>query len=192
MKTVLAEVLQDLPPRAVVEVFESCDVKLQRRAHLASSLTLVEADARGAAVVAAVVGFNGSDLRGTFLLATTFELAALARPASMRESPLSPASAADWILIRDWVGELCNQAIGRIKNKIHRYGIVFEVSPPAAFSGSSLVFAQPRGPLAKRFVYAAGLHTVWFCLDALFDMERRVSAGTDETVVGEGKVVIFD
>jgi CheY-specific phosphatase CheX len=192
MKTVLAELFGYLTPRAVVDVFQSYDVKLRGRHHSAPTLTLVEEAARGSAIVAGVVGFNGADVRGTFLLATTFELASLARPPSLRSEPLSRASSVDWILVRDWVGELCNQAIGRIKNRIHRYGIAFEVSPPTAFSGSSLVFAQPKGPAANRFAFSAGAHTVWFCLDALFDAERQVTAGTEETALGEGNVVFFD
>jgi CheY-specific phosphatase CheX len=192
MKTVLGELLRDVAPRAVIDVFHAYDVKLQNRQDSVPVLSQVPRTSGNGAIVAGVVGFSGSDIRGTSLLATTFELAALVRPASMRKTKLSSDSASDWIFVRDWVGELCNQAIGRIKNKVQRYGVGFDVGPPTAFSGSALVFALPKSPAAYRFAFGFGAYTVWFSLEAIFDMQRQVVAGPEDSVMGEGKVVMFD
>jgi CheY-specific phosphatase CheX len=167
------------------------EVRLKER-RPAPTAALVHEVAAGAAIVAAVVGFNGSDLRGTALLATTFELAALARPASLRKVPLSASTASDWIIVRNWAGELCNQVIGRIKNKLNRNGIALDVSPPAAFSGSALTFALPKSPAAYHFVFGTDHHTVWFCFDAQLDAGRPVAAGAVDKGAGEGKVIVFD
>jgi hypothetical protein len=156
MSVVLADVLKDIARTAVVDVFSTYGIRLRPRPEPAPTPALVEASAGGAAIVAAVVGFNATDFRGTTLLATTFDLAADARPPGQRAIVLSPNSASDWIFVRDWVGELCNQTMGRIKNKIGRYGIAFNVSPPASFSGSSLVFALPKSPTAQTFAFEAG------------------------------------
>jgi CheY-specific phosphatase CheX len=192
MKTVLSELLRDVAPRAVVDVFQSYDVKLQTRQDLVPALSQVPTTSGKGSIVAAVVGFSGSDIRGTSLLATTFDLVALVRPPSMRKTKLSSDSASDWIFVRDWLGELCNQAIGRIKNKVQRYGVGFDVGPPMAFSGSALVFALPKSPATYRFAFGFGAYTIWFSLEAVFDMQRQVVAGSEDNVLGEGKVVMFD
>lgn len=189
---VLSDVLVDVARLAVIDVFQSYGVRLAHRGDTSPTPEIVQAAAGGLAIVAAAVGFHGVDFRGTALLATTFELAAIARPPAQRQRALSANSAADWIFVRDWVGELCNQTVGRVKNKVGRYGVHFEVSPPAAFSGAALTFALPKGPAAQTVAFQSGAHTVWSCLDAFYDAARRVSAAPEETNVGEGKLVIFD
>ncbi|MGD0678421.1 MAG: chemotaxis protein CheX [Polyangiaceae bacterium] len=192
MKTVLSDLLKDAAPRAVVDVFESYGVRLKERPNPPPTPALVQEAAGGAAIVAGVVGFNGSELRGTVLLATTFELAAMARPANLRKKPLSTNSAVDWIFIRDWVGELSNQTIGRMKNKVSRFGVAFDVSPPAAFSGCALTFALPKSPAVQHFAFTVDGGTVWLCLDAFFDNARALTAGSPDASIAEGKVVVFE
>jgi CheY-specific phosphatase CheX len=192
MTLALTDLLSDLARIAVSDVFQSYGVRLTRRPGPAPTPALVDAAAKGEAIVASVVGFNGADFRGTALLATTFELAASARPPAQRKTALSTTSAADWIFVRDWVGELCNQTLGRIKNRVSRYGVAFDVAPPAAFSGSALTFALPKSPVAHSFAFDAGDHTVWMCLDAIHDPLRRVTAASEDATAAEGKLVVFD
>jgi hypothetical protein len=100
----------------------------------------------------------------------------------VRRQALSKDSAADWIFVRDWIGELANQVLGRIKNRLHPYGISFDVSPPAALSGSMLAFAAPKGPRPRVYMFVAGAKKVWFCIDAIYDANAMVSleGGTEE------------
>jgi CheY-specific phosphatase CheX len=192
VKAVLSEVLADAARLSVIEVFQAYGVSLKPKRSASGAPAFMQAANSGAVIVASVVGFGGPDFRGTALIATSFELTARARPPAVSRRALSPNSAADWIVVRDWIGELGNQLVGRIKNKIMRYGISFEIAPPASFSGSTLTFAVPRSPNATSFAFEAGDQSVWMCLDALFDASRQVSPASEETTVAEGKVVVFE
>jgi chemotaxis protein CheX len=193
MNRVLSEVLEQLAPSAVVDVFASygATYKEQPAPRPERNGPIVPKTMGGEAVVAGVVGFTGDTMRGTLLLAATFHVIANARPADLRKRPLSHDSASDWILVRDWAGELANQVLGRIKNRLHRYQVVFDVSPPTAFSGAALTFAAPRGPSPRHHVFTSGKDTIWFCFDALFDPVRRVSTDGAESEAAEGKVILF-
>ncbi len=197
----LSEILRDLAPQALVEAFAAYDLKL-REEQLSSVPTgsLLGAGSKpGDATVAGVVGFTGSAFRGTVLVASTFELIALARPPRLREKTLSKNSSSDWLMVRDWAGELANQVLGRIKNRLAAYGVVFDVSPPAALSGTALAFAQPKSPSPRQHAFAPanpGLPKearVWFCLDALFDSAQKVApSGPIAAEAAEGNIIEFD
>jgi CheY-specific phosphatase CheX len=96
------------------------------------------------AVLSAVIGFVGPDVRGTCLLATTDSLL----------QSCCPAGAA----LRDWVGELSNQLVGRLKLKLLEREVDIAVTTPLAFSAvqviprtsgplNSIVFTSPVGPM---------------------------------------------
>jgi len=193
MSRVLSEVLEQLAPAALVDVFGSYGASFKERAVPRSERNgpIVPRDVGGDPVIAGVVGFTGDAVRGTLLLASTFKVIASARPAAIRNRPLSPSLASDWIFVRDWAGELANQVLGRIKNRLHRFQVTFEVSPPTAFSGPALTFAAPKGPSPRHHVFVSGKDTIWFCFDALFDPVRTVSADGPEPEAGEGSVVLF-
>jgi len=188
MQRVLTEVLHELVPLALVEVFAAYGVSLREQAKPDpfESMSATEAIAAG------VVGFTGPSLRGTLVMAAPFELIANARPARARQQPLSRKSSADWIFVRDWVGELANQVLGRIKNRLHLYGVAFDVSPPAALSGSTLAFAAPKGPAPRIHTFAVGGQKVWFCLDSIYDAAQTVSLDGNRASGGrEGKIIEF-
>lgn len=194
MSRILSDVLGELAPEAVIGVFASYGVHFSERVAPAvrgMSIAPRAPDTSGA-MVAGVVGFTGVTMRGTLLLATTFELIATARPAEIRGHALSKNRAADWILVRDWAGELANQVLGRIKNRLRRFGVTFDVSPPAALSGPALTFAAPKGPAPQHRVFVAGQHKVWYCLDAFFDPSQKLAALGGETEAQEGRVIVFD
>jgi CheY-specific phosphatase CheX len=199
MKTVLSEVVAHLAPTAVIDVFGSYGMRVEPLREGPKSLPpnakkilIAPKDAPAEATVAGVVGFTGLAMRGTLLLATAFEVIAAARPGELRQRTLSKKSASDWILVRDWAGELANQVLGRIKNRLHRYGVSFDVSPPTALSGTALAFASPRGPAPQLHIFMAGEQQVRFCFDAIFDPGRKVSAEGPEGEASEGKVILFD
>jgi len=188
MSGMLSEVLEQLAPAAVVDVFASYGVHFSERATPAvrgMSIPPRAPEAAGA-MVAGVVGFTGSAIRGTLSIATTFDLIASARPVELRGRALSKDRSADWILVRDWAGELANQVIGRLKNRLRRFGVTFNVSPPAALSGPALTFAAPKAPSPQHRVFVAGHHKVWFCLDAFFDPTQKLAAPGAEPEAQEG------
>jgi CheY-specific phosphatase CheX len=199
MKTVLSEVIAQLAPTALIDVFASYGMRVVPRKEGPRSLPpnarkilFAPKDAPAETTVAGVVGFTGLEMRGTLLLATAFEVIAAVRPRELRQRALSKNSASDWILVRDWSGELANQVLGRIKNRLHRYGVSFDVSPPTALSGAALAFATPRGPAPQLHLFTADEHQVRFCFDAIFDPGRQVTPDGPEGEAAEGKVILFD
>jgi CheY-specific phosphatase CheX len=188
MQRVLTEVLQELAPLALVEVFASYGLSVREEA---TGESFQSVSARHA-IAAGVVGFTGSSFRGTLIMAAPFALIADARPRQVRQQALSKKSSSDWIFIRDWIGELANQVLGRIKNRLHPYDVVFEVSPPAALSGSTLAFAAPKGPSPRNHTFVAGEEKVWLCLDAIYDSARTVTLDPSrDSGSREGKIIEF-
>lgn len=76
----------------------------------------------------AVIGFGGSALRGALLLSAPREVFARAYPGSHGEREVDDEE------LRDWAGELVNQLLGRIKNKLLARGVGIAISTPTALS----------------------------------------------------------
>lgn len=133
------------------------------------ALTLERVDAATFAdvfdiVFCGVVGFSGDQMRGTLLLASSSE------PLG-RTLPSSDAS------LREWVAELSNQLLGRIKNKLFAHGVTLHLSTPTVLRGQHLVrvSASPFPPYA--FSCDGGVVCVW--------IDTELSPGIDLTQVTE-------
>jgi hypothetical protein len=99
-------------------------------------------------VLSGVIGFAGSDMRGTLLLAMTRGL--------LEELSASADT------MRDWIAELANQLLGRFKNQLLRFGIEIYAATPSVLRGELLAPVLPPGALAgHRFESARGAACVW-------------------------------
>ena len=78
----------------------------------------------------AVIGFSGRPLHGSFVFSADESL--LAR--TYVNGSGGNLGAAD-VDACDWSGELANQLLGRIKNKLLDHGVVIDLSTPTALSG---------------------------------------------------------
>jgi hypothetical protein len=103
-------------------------------------------------------------MRGAILLAST-------REPLGRTSPVNDTS------LREWVAELSNQLIGRVKNKLVARGVVLHVSTPVVLRGQHLT---PLTRTDKPIVFACdkGCVCVW--------MDVELIAGVDLTALREG------
>src|SRR5688572_21257649 len=95
----LSRLFEELCADACRDLFSDYGVGLKK-------VGLMDAPVSTSFVVCAVIGFTGRGVRGTLLLATTDE------PLG-RSSPLGPA-----VKPGDWMGELSNQLLGRLKSKL--------------------------------------------------------------------------
>jgi hypothetical protein len=83
-------------------------------------------------MTAAVVGFGDLEFSGSaILLATVPNAKALSESA-----PLNPT---------DWLGELGNQVVGRLKNKLAAYGVLPQLGSPVTIRGKHLDFSSVGG-----------------------------------------------
>src|SRR5215207_5217577 len=125
--------IQDLASRACVELLQAYGVPLSPAAAWG------EVDEP---MLCGVMGFVGDSLRGSCLL--TAPLRAVEAAAPEGAAP------------RDWVGELANQLVGRLKAKLMQRGATIALSTPVALCGvrvsplprtevEPVVFESPSG-----------------------------------------------
>ena len=161
------------------ETFDSIVVRSIEELFAAYQVQLVPAtDVTGTEEVAfaGIIGFTGRSIRGTLVLAPTRSLLESSHHAS-------PGA------LRDWAGELANQLIGRIKNRLRGYGLEIHVTTPVILKGMSLA-PLPRGDLGPyRFASATGSLSVWF--DVEVGEEVRLVACDVPAGLVEGDAVIF-
>jgi CheY-specific phosphatase CheX len=124
-----------------------------------------------------VIGFAGKGVSGSLVLGATHEPLERSKPSRSSE--------------RDWIAELANQLLGRIKNKVLRAGIEFYAMPPAVVSGSHLapVASQPD---FRPWVFATpgGVVCLWIEVNAAPELEPDVSL-LEADIPAEGDMLLF-
>ena len=127
-------------------------------------------------VLSGVMGFVGGCLRGTCLLAGG-------------EGPIH-ASCPQGGRVRDWIGELTNQLVGRVKAKLLSRGIEVALTTPIILSGARLQ-PVPRGALRPTvFDSATGSVLVWIEAEAGGKLELGCEPMPSSTEA-EGGILLF-
>jgi CheY-specific phosphatase CheX len=128
-----------------------------------------------------VIGFAGREVSGTLVLGTTAEPLEISKP-----DAASP---------RDWIAELANQLLGRIKNKVLRCGIEFYAMPPAVVSGSHLapVTSSSSSSDFRPWVFSTpgGIVCLWIELTTVGGELHPDSQLIESEIPGEGDVLLF-
>jgi CheY-specific phosphatase CheX len=124
-----------------------------------------------------VIGFAGREVSGTLVLGATPE-------PLLRSKPLLASE-------RDWIAELANQLLGRIKNKAMRNGIEFYAMPPAVVSGHHLTPVTSR-PDFKPWVFATpgGIVCLWVEVTAAPELHVDDQL-MSEDIPAEGDILLF-
>lgn len=114
----------------------------------------------------AVLGFTGESMRGTLVLA-------MAAETIHRSSPPPSGS------LREWIAELSNQLLGRIKNQLLAYGVEIHVTVPVVIRGRLL--SSESGPelVPYRFIADGADVLVWF--------DPEIVAGLELVKVPDGE-----
>jgi chemotaxis protein CheX len=99
-------------------------------------------------LLAASIGLSGSTVRGALVIVARPAFFKLTYPAELGV----PRSEDD---VADWAGEVANQLLGRIKNRLSTYGLDFTTSTPTVVRGDRLQLRIDenntiRRPLAVR------------------------------------------
>jgi CheY-specific phosphatase CheX len=144
--------------------------------------------------VGALIGFDGPQIRGSLMLICTFQVAARTRPSKLGgAAQLSSGVSRDWILIRDWTGELANQLVGRVKNRLLIFGIKFQIATPVALSGRGLALAVQRPANARTLAFGRGEECIRIVIDLAAEpplTSTMPNAGAEEAA-REGDVIEF-
>ena len=98
-----------------------------------------------------VIGFVATGLRGSLVLGSSSE-------------PLDSSNPAKAVPVREWIAELSNQLIGRIKNQLLLYALELRVDTPVTLRDSPMSDARTRGLPSVSLQGRAGLVRVWMDL----------------------------
>jgi CheY-specific phosphatase CheX len=177
-----SEVMAKIVGDATVALFASSGIPLEEKPAAGGQPTR--------ATIAGLIGFTGDNLRGTLMVASSFDLFARSRPAELRTQQLSEFIARDWLLLRDWGAELANQLLGRIKNQLFSHGVALRVSTPTALSGNALAVASPSSKRTRPRLFTAGREEVWVWWDVLLDPDFEMLP-QDEKAAAEGDLILF-
>jgi len=163
----LAVHVSDLTASCCTELFAAYGVSLSP-----SSADFIDSEE---VLLSGVIGFVGPELRGTCLLVANRSPIELSSPRKDHA--------------RDWVGELTNQLVGRLKRKFLGFGLEVVLTTPVVLSGLHLR-PIPRRELTPRvFRTDSGSIMVWVEVEAEpgFEFGPAVADQTGE----EGDVLMF-
>jgi hypothetical protein len=165
---VVASQITELLAGSCVELFSAYGVNL--RANGSAWGTTNEP------LLSGVIGFVGARVRGTCLLASTTGPITASCPPGGRD--------------RDWVGELTNQLMGRLKSKLVARDLGVELSTPIILSGVRIQ-PLPKATLEPTVLSSEhGSVLVWLEIETaqgfVLGAEREGLSGA------EGDVLLFD
>lgn len=124
-----------------------------------------------------VVGFTGEQMRGTLLLATSRE-------------PLGRTTPGGESSLREWIAELSNQLLGRIKNKLLAHGVNLHLSTPVVLRGAQIAPVSRAELIPYAFACDGGYVCVWFDAEVQSGVDLTKTVDT-EGVVAEGSTTFF-
>lgn len=166
------QIIETVVSESCLSLFEDYALPL-RRARVGGLLPDEDADL----LFCGVVGFSGEQMRGTLLLATSKE------PLG-RTSPTTDAS------LREWIAELSNQLLGRIKNKLLARGVTLHLSTPIVLRGQHLAPLSRAELVPFAFTCDGGYVCVW--LDAEIKVGVDLSQEIDTAgLITEGTSTLF-
>lgn len=127
----------------------------------------------------AVMGFGGKEMRGALVLASTKEPLDRTNPGAIESQ-------------RDWICELSNQLMGRVKNQLLPLGVEVHLATPAGLSGNNLSPTPSKLRAPQVFEAAGGFMCVWIDAEYAegFTLPEVPSVLVDPAIA-EGDTVLF-
>jgi len=138
-------------------------------------------------LLAVFIGFGGRMLRGSLTLVAPFSLLKTTYPFPLKAEPEAGLD------VLDWSGELANQLIGRISNRLANRGIELLASTPKVLLAEHLrVSSLPRNCVCElRFRAGDASVGLWFDGLAADDANLFGSAEIPTSSAKEGDVLVF-
>ncbi len=133
--------------------------------------------------VGSMVGFRGEQVHGGLALVAPRALVVATLPVPSDEARID-------VQLRDWSGEMTNQLLGRLKNKLTACALDFEIGTPASFLATRFHFAlQPAadGVASACLVSSTGARVFLDC--SLRILPRKEDSHSQS--LAEGEVIVF-
>jgi CheY-specific phosphatase CheX len=128
-------------------------------------------------VFCGIVGFTGDQMRGALMLATS-------REPLGRTLPSNDAS------LREWIAELSNQLLGRIKNKLVAHGVTLHMSTPTVLRGQHIAPVSSTPIVPYMFSSDNGVVCVWIDVEIMPGVDLTQVTDTSD-VMSEGSGFLF-
>lgn len=175
MNDAITELLDNNLEVALVALFE----------HLEVPVAFEAPPERAKCDLACSIGFASPSLRGSITMTADRAFVIQSRPPELRG--IKPSE----IEVSDWMGELGNQLLGRLKNRLIAYGVVIDLGTPAVLYGVEIQRHMGRRPVAcERFVLGAdGKLVVHLDADVAEDFQILETNGAE--AMPEGEVALF-
>ena len=157
----VTRVVQEMASLACRELFEAYGVGLKPTVSSPHDLAEV--------LYCGVMGFVGQGVRGSCLLAASQAPLEASRPA---EGP-----------VRDWIGELTNQLVGRMKAKLLLRGAGVVMTTPIVLRGEHLAPLPRKNMPPIAFAAQSGLVLLWVELEVDDDFVLKAESEHPESVV---------
>lgn len=134
-----------------------------------------------------IIGFAGTEMRGALSICCSSEVLSKTHPMAKVESNLSEDH------IGDWMGEIANQLLGRVKNAVLRYGVEFNLSTPTIVRGTNVTVLSIEGAplLVFWFQHNKNPIAVSFCSILKKGVDFSEVTENDATRLKEGGDILF-
>ncbi len=132
--------------------------------------------------LASVIGFTSSHMRGSVAIFT-------ADAVVNATNPLEGENAT-----RDWLAELANQLLGRIKNKMLRYGVQYDMSTPVVVAGQSTIQLHQIAKDNASYSYGTDAGSLTVTMDVVieegFELQEPAAEEASDVMI-EGDLMLF-
>lgn len=164
------EIILNLTSEACLSLFSDYSLPLQAAAPSEQGL-------QTELLFCSVIGFSSEKVRGTLVLATTRE-------------PLGRTTPVQGGELREWVAELSNQLLGRVKRQLMDRGVELALSTPIVLRGERLAPMPSKEAPPLVFVCEGGCVCVW--MDAVIAPDLDLSQiQASDPGMGEGDAMLF-
>jgi chemotaxis protein CheX len=109
------------------DMFKECPGFAELEPHEQQAIAPSDAD-----TIVASIGLAGSDFRGALVVHAPPAFFQRSYPPSLKRTVVSDAA------MVDWAGEISNQLLGRLKNRLCQLGLDFAISTPTVVRGDKL------------------------------------------------------
>ena len=134
---------------------------------------------------AAVLGFSGDLLKGVVGIVAEYPVLEESRRVLLG----AVGSRGD---VHDWAGELSNQLVGRLKNRLLKRGEAIHLATPMVLRGLQLeVRGSERPPVVHGYKTQHGQVWIWLDADVAPEATLDLVPETDDDALDEGGMMMF-
>lgn len=132
--------------------------------------------------IGGIISFVGRGFTGTLTIGLSPALFAL-----IKQDPMRPYSG------RDWVREMTNQLLGRIKSRLLQYHVTLQAGLPTVMGSDAIERQRARGGLFAAYTFRTLRGDLLVTLSGDIDPNIFVYTGAAPTtgVASEGDVILF-